>query len=77
LTGRVWPSTACFSYGFVFDRATLRRLLETEGFSDVRDYPVGQSDAPVLRGLERHGRVIGDEAVGRLETIVMEARRPD
>jgi len=66
-----------WGHRFVFDRATLRHLLETEGFSDVRDYPVGQSDAPILRGLERHGRVIGDEAVGRLETIVVEARRPD
>ena len=62
---------------FVFDRATLRRLLEAEGFSDVRDYPVGQSDTQVLRRLERHGRVIGDEAVGRLETIVVEARHLD
>jgi SAM-dependent methyltransferase len=61
---------------FLFDPQTLRMALEGAGFVDVTECPVGQSEDEHLRGIESHGKVIGNEALGNFETFVMEARRP-
>jgi predicted SAM-dependent methyltransferase len=69
-----------FFYGwghrFLYDRRTLRESLERCGFSDVQEHRPGESEHPELRGLERHGSVLGSERWNRFETMVLEARRP-
>jgi predicted SAM-dependent methyltransferase len=54
-----------WGHRFVYDPATLRHALETAGFVDVREAPLGE--------LERH---LADEPEFRtLETFVLEAKR--
>ena len=63
-----------WGHRFVYDAQTLRHALETAGFVDVEEWPVGESGDPRLAGLERH---LSDEAeFNELETMVLEARRP-
>jgi predicted SAM-dependent methyltransferase len=64
-----------WGHEFVYDRDTLRHALETAGFTDVREWNVGESDNPELVGLERHGELIPPE-FNAFETLVLEARRP-
>jgi predicted SAM-dependent methyltransferase len=61
---------------FIYDYETLSALLIDAGFTDIARHDPGESDDPVLRGTEAHGRAIGDEDVNRFETLVIEARRP-
>jgi predicted SAM-dependent methyltransferase len=61
---------------FIYDEETLTEMLVHAGFVDVTRYPPGMSGDPALRGLEAHGRTVGDEDVNLLETMVLEASRP-
>jgi predicted SAM-dependent methyltransferase len=61
---------------FIYDHETLSALLREAGFVDVARVEVGESEDSELRGVETHGRAIGDEDVNRLETLVVEASRP-
>jgi SAM-dependent methyltransferase len=61
---------------FLFDPETLRMALEKAGFTDVTQHAVGESQDEHLRGIESHGKVLGNEEYNRFETFVMEARRP-
>jgi predicted SAM-dependent methyltransferase len=63
-----------FEHRFVYDGDTLRHALESAGFVDVEEQPVGQSNEPHLAGLERHMRSAAE--FNELETLVLEARRP-
>jgi predicted SAM-dependent methyltransferase len=63
-----------FGHRFVYDDETLRHALETAGFSDVKEWPVGESDDPALTNLERHMRSVAE--FNAYETLVLEARRP-
>jgi predicted SAM-dependent methyltransferase len=63
-----------WGHEFVYDARTLRHALETAGFVDVIEYPVGESDDQRLVGLERHMRSAAE--FNAYETMVMEARRP-
>jgi predicted SAM-dependent methyltransferase len=67
-----------YAYGhrFIYDAPALAELLEEAGFVDVVRCMPRVSEDPALVGLEAHGRAIGDEAVNRFETMVLEARRP-
>jgi predicted SAM-dependent methyltransferase len=60
---------------FVFDRATMQRVLSQEGFENVSFFEPGQSPDPNLRQLEVHGRVLGDEDINRFESLVVEGTR--
>lgn len=60
---------------FVYDPDTLRHALETAGFADARLCQIGESEHESLRGVESHGKVIG-ERLNKFETMVMEAVRP-
>jgi predicted SAM-dependent methyltransferase len=63
-----------WGHQFVYDRDTLRHALETAGFVDVEELPVGESGDPRLTGLERH---LGEAPeFNAYETIILEARRP-
>jgi predicted SAM-dependent methyltransferase len=61
---------------FIYDETTLTALLTGAGFTDITGWPPGESFDPELRGVESHGRALGDEAVNRFETMVFEAVRP-
>lgn len=61
---------------FIYDRATLQTALGKVGFVDITHYKPGDSDDKALRGIEVHGKVIGDEDINRFETMVLQAKRP-
>jgi predicted SAM-dependent methyltransferase len=63
-----------WGHQFIYDEQTLRHALETAGFVDVEERPIGQSSHPELVGLERHMRSAAE--FNEYETIVLEARRP-
>jgi predicted SAM-dependent methyltransferase len=67
-----------WGHKFVYDPDTLRLALENAGFRDVREFPVGESDIPELRGIE--ARDLGDiqyiREANSYETMVMQAVRP-
>lgn len=64
-----------WGHRFLYDRRTLAEALERSGFGDVRAYRPGESDHAELRGLERHGAVLGSERWNDFETMVLEAER--
>jgi predicted SAM-dependent methyltransferase len=59
----------------VWDAAIMVATLYYAGFNDVRAFKPGESDDPVLRGVEGHGKVIGDK-FNRIESCTHEARKP-
>jgi SAM-dependent methyltransferase len=61
---------------FIYDEETLTAILGDAGFADPVRFAPGESDDPDLRGLETHGRAIGDERVNSYETMVVEAVKP-
>jgi predicted SAM-dependent methyltransferase len=65
-----------WGHQFIYDPQTLRHSLTHHGFENLTDYKPGVSDDPNLRGLEAHGRNIGNEAINQFETFVLEARVP-
>ena len=65
-----------YKHRFIYDHETLAALLTDAGFVELVRQQPGESDDPVLRGVEAHGRAIGDEGVNRFETLVIEAVRP-
>lgn len=65
-----------WGHQFIYDRATLRSTLEEIAFVDVVCYAPSESDDNNLRGLESHGKAIGDEDMNRFETMVIEAKCP-
>jgi hypothetical protein len=64
-----------WGHKFIFDRQTLGHALESAGFVDVEEYPVGKSDRAELSDLESHGDMIPPE-FNAFETLVVEATRP-
>jgi predicted SAM-dependent methyltransferase len=64
-----------WGHRFVYDSQTLRHALESAGFVDVEECPVGRSRNPELAGLERHLDAAAAD-FNEFETMVLEARRP-
>jgi predicted SAM-dependent methyltransferase len=64
-----------WGHSFLYDQETLRHLLHTSGFREIKFYKPGDSDDPNLRNLECHGKEISDEDINQFETIVAEARK--
>jgi predicted SAM-dependent methyltransferase len=64
-----------YGHRFIYDYRTICGLLVACGFDQVRRGRVGESEHPEMAGLERHGHQIGD-AFNRLETLIVEARKP-
>jgi predicted SAM-dependent methyltransferase len=62
-----------FGHRFVYDAETLRHALDTAGFVEIEEWPVGESGDPQLAGLERHMRSAAE--FNEYETLVLEARR--
>ncbi len=65
-----------WGHRFLHDRATLTEALLGAGFVDVEACEPGESRDRELRGIDSHGRYIGDEAMARFEAMTLEARRP-
>ena len=63
-----------WGHQFIYDHATLQLAMERTGFVNVISYRPGESDDENLRGIESHGKAIGDEDLNRFETMVLEAR---
>jgi SAM-dependent methyltransferase len=63
-----------FDHLFVYNPATLADALRRVGFVDIRRCSPGESADDNLRGVESHGRIIGDEMNG-FETMVLEGTR--
>ena len=71
-------NNAFHNYGhkFLYDFSSLRYSLEKAGFVSVTRCVPGESGDGALRGIESHGRDVGDEEMNCFETIVVEAKRP-
>ena len=65
-----------WGHQFLFDVDTLQLTLRQCGFEKLKVCTPGVSDDPVLRGIEAHGRAVGNEEMNQLETIVVEASVP-
>lgn len=61
-----------WGHQIIHNFSTLDILLKKSGFKNVTLQKVGQSNDPVLNGLEKHGNIIPIE-FNELETIVVEA----
>lgn len=61
---------------FVYDFETLKRALTGAGFIDIRQYTCGLSDDDNFKGLEGHGKFIGNVEMNEYETLVLEAMKP-
>jgi predicted SAM-dependent methyltransferase len=65
-----------WGHEFIYDYKVLKGTLESAGFVGVERQEVGASRDPNFSALESHGGVIGAE-FNRLETLVVEGRKPD
>jgi hypothetical protein len=63
-----------WGHRFLYDLETLRQALNAAGFHEIKFYKPGNSDDPVLRNLESHGKKITEE-INQFETIVAEGRK--
>ena len=64
-----------WGHRFIYDAVTLKRALELTGFIDVTQCEPGFSSDEHLRGIESHGKSIGEQ-LNHFETMVFEARKP-
>jgi len=62
-----------WGHRFLYDTATLRQALYAAGFREIKFYKPGESEDPILRNLEAHGREIESEVINQFETMVAEA----
>lgn len=65
-----------WGHRFLYDHETLRETLSRCGFEQLRNWAPGNSEDENLRGIESHGREIGDESINRFETQVWEGVAP-
>jgi len=63
-----------WGHKFIYDDESLKTLMMECGFADVRRFSSGQSEDENLRGIELHGRIIGEE-FNRLESMVLEGTK--
>lgn len=59
----------------LYDYSLLKETYQAVGFREVRGVSVGESQIPELRGIEKHGDVIG-ERWNRKESLVVEGTKP-
>lgn len=62
---------------FIFDKETLVDLLQRCGFVDIKEYSPGESQSAQLRNLEHHGDALPVREFNLVESMVLEATRPD
>ena len=64
-----------WGHKFLWSHPEMTRVFGEIGFVDMKRYRPGESDDPVLRGVEGHGKIIG-ERWNQFETLVVEAVKP-
>ncbi|MFZ1721944.1 MAG: methyltransferase domain-containing protein [Microgenomates group bacterium] len=64
-----------WGHQFIYDLAAFKILLPKAGFKNITKHKPGESRDKHLRGLELHGKSMGDE-FNLLETLVVEATKP-
>lgn len=64
-----------WGHQFLYDTGTLKMTLARTGFADFEEWKPGASNDPHLRGIESHGKSVGDEAINQYESMVIEARK--
>jgi predicted SAM-dependent methyltransferase len=64
-----------WGHQLIHSRASIRKLLEYSNFGKIKFEEVGNSDDPMLKGLEHHGLMI-TETYNKYETMVIEAQKP-
>jgi predicted SAM-dependent methyltransferase len=64
---RIAFTTSGHHLGYPFDEASLRAELHDAGFVDIRRCRAGQSDDPILRGLEARSEPVEDAVMLTLE----------
>jgi len=74
LDGAMHAIIYAHGHEMVWNAQLMRDTLYFAGFDDVRSCPPGQSDDPILRGVEGHGAVIGDK-FNLIESCTHEARK--
>lgn len=65
-----------WGHQFLYDAETLKATLARCGFRDFKVFQAGESDDINLHDIESHGKRMGNEAINRFETLVVEARVP-
>jgi len=63
-----------FYHKFIYGKASITHLLQSNGFGEIGFYKPSESDDPNLQDVERHGLCLG-ETFNELETMVVEARK--
>lgn len=65
-----------WGHQFLYDGELLEMAMREAGFTNTRRCASGESLDANLRGIESHGRNVGDEEMAAFETMVFEADRP-
>jgi len=65
-----------WGHQFLYDGELLLESMRKAGFTDCRRCAYGESGDHNLRGIESHGRNIGNEEIAIFETMIFEADRP-
>ena len=63
-----------WGHRFLYDRSTLRLAMVRAGFEGITFYRPGESADQSLRGLESHGKEIGNDEMNQFVTFVAEGR---
>tara|TARA_Y100000034_G_scaffold73122_1_gene88086 strand:+ start:1268 stop:1864 length:597 start_codon:yes stop_codon:yes gene_type:complete len=63
-----------WDHTFIYDEKTLRDLLVSIGFSDVKKHSVNKSNVEEFKNLENHGNRMSSEFY-ELETFILEAKK--
>lgn len=64
-----------WGHQFIYDAPTLKSALARTGFGDFKEFKPGESDDDNLRGIESHGKAVGNEEMNQYESMVIEARK--
>jgi predicted SAM-dependent methyltransferase len=64
-----------WGHQFLYDQNTLHHALYSSGFRDIKFYKPGDSEYPMLKNLESHGKEIGSEEINQFETMVVEGQK--
>lgn len=67
---------AFYNWGhqFLYDGELLAKALRDAGFTEMRRCAMGFSEDEHLRGIECHGKAIGDNHIAAFETMVLEGK---
>lgn len=65
-----------FGHRFLYDRDLLEKTMAFAGFREITPCKPGESRHEAFRGIESHGKAVGNEAMNRFETMVLEGRSP-